>query len=153
MTSRILERGFKEIEQRLGVKMTKAIHEVMLKTTSRRTGGGGIGTNNKTSSGLSESKDSKLMYESHKRRTQRGIASSFSPMSNRSRSNRKASILRSSMKKQAVHQNNEGSLLNMSNEVMMMRSLSPSIQHQDTRTHNQLGDSHHKRNSSLSPYR
>jgi hypothetical protein len=60
------------------------------------------------------------------------LQGSFSPMSNRSRSGHKASIIRSSIKKQNTNYQNEGgaagggSLLNMSNE-MMMRSLSPSI--------------------------
>jgi hypothetical protein len=63
------------------------------------------------------------------------LQGSFSPMSNRSRSGHKASINRSSIKKQNTNYQNEGgaaggggggSLLNMSNE-MMMRSLSPSI--------------------------
>jgi hypothetical protein len=62
------------------------------------------------------------------------LQGSFSPMSNRSRSGHKASINRSSIKKQNTNYQNEGgaagggggSLLDMSNE-MMMRSLSPSI--------------------------
>jgi hypothetical protein len=66
--------------------------------------------------------------------SKRLLQGSFSPMSNRSRSGHKASIIRSSIKKQNTNYQNEGgaagggggSLLNMSNE-MMMRSLSPSI--------------------------
>ena len=89
---------FKEIEQRLGAKMTQAIKEVMKKR------------------GMSDSK-----------RIREG---SFSPMSNRTRSGHKASIARSSIKKQNTNYHNEagvgGSILNMSNE-MIMRSLSPSI--------------------------
>jgi hypothetical protein len=88
---------FKEIEQRLGAKMTQAIKDIMKKR-----------------GGMSDSKR---------------LQGSFSPMSNRSRSGHKASIIRSSIKKQNTNYQNEGgagSLLNMSNE-MMMRSLSPSI--------------------------
>ena len=100
------------------------------------------------------------MDDSSKRRgaTHRLVTSSFSPMSNQSRSGRKASLGRSSIKKQNTtshlhndvgNNQNNGSLLNMSNEVALMRSLSPSIQQQDTRQH----VSHHKRNnSSMSPY-
>ena len=75
---------------------------------------------------FSDSKDSKMMYESQRRR---GLASkSFSPMSNTSRGNNNP-LVRSSVKKGYLNQH-EQSLLNMSNEVsqmMMMRSLSPSI--------------------------
>jgi hypothetical protein len=109
----MIEKGFKDIEQRLGVKMAKAMQRIgdMMKSQERRLSHRG--------DILSESKD--LRYESHRRM---GLASkSFSPMSNTSRSNQKNNI-RSSVKK-----GRQPSILNMSNEVsqLMMRSLSPSI--------------------------
>ena len=95
--------------------MSRAIKEVMKNNTTR---------------GLSERKQGRMM-----RTGEAGITSSFSPLSNRTRSGRKASIGRSSIKKSnpgKYHDghagNNNGSLLNMSNEVVLMRSLSPSIQ-------------------------
>jgi hypothetical protein len=94
---------------------------------------------------FSDSKDSKMMYESQRRR---GLASkSFSPMSNTSRGNNNP-LVRSSVKKGYLNQH-EQSLLNMSNEVsqmMMMRSLSPSIQENGRGAKNQK-----RKISSLSP--
>ena len=115
--------------------MTKAIKEVMKNNNSgnedsRKIGGGTAGRH-------------------------RLVTSSFSPMSNRSRSAGKGSLGRSSLKKQNTtthNHNNNGSLLNMSNEVALMRSLSPSIQQQDTHHHNHNISLHKRRNSSLSPY-
>jgi hypothetical protein len=93
-----------------------------MKSQERRLKGNALLTSHRAGDPFSDSKDSKMMYESQRRR---GLASkSFSPMSNTSRSN---NIARSSLKKNR-HQH-EASIMNMSNEVsqLMMRSLSPSI--------------------------
>jgi hypothetical protein len=85
----MIEKGFKDIEQRIGVKMAKAMQRIgdMMKSQERR-------LSHRAGDILSESKD--MMYDSHRRRAL--VSKSFSPMSNTSRSNQKNNI-RSSVKK------------------------------------------------------
>lgn len=83
--------------------------------------------------GLSESRDSKALFQSQRR-------DSYSPLSNGSQQHIRR---RSSLKRQ------DASALNLSNEASLMRSLSPSIQERQATNHN---ESQHKRyHSSLSP--
>ncbi len=105
LSSSLLERGLRDLEQKITIRMQKEVNRLTDMIKQR---------------GLSESK---RLFDSQ--RHGRALASkSFSPMSQTSRSGQKNK--RSSIKKR--HQ--EGSILNMSNEVsnLMMRSLSPSIQ-------------------------